>query len=60
YVHYFDEQPTYEQLFDLEKDPHEIDNLARDPRYHEILEAMRRRMKVLRTQAGPPWNPNRK
>ena len=59
YVHYFDERPTYEQLFDLAKDPHEVNNLAGNPRHDETLEAMRRRMQVLRAQAGPPWNPRR-
>lgn len=34
-----------EQLFDLEKDPHEINNLATDPQYSEILAEMRREMK---------------
>jgi arylsulfatase A-like enzyme len=59
YVHYFDERPTYEQLFDLAKDPHEVNNLAGDPRHDKTLEAMRRRMQVLRSKAGPPWNPGR-
>jgi arylsulfatase A-like enzyme len=59
YVHYFDERPTYEQLFDLAKDPHEVNNLAGNPRHDETLEAMRRRMQALRAQAGPPWNPRR-
>ena len=31
-----------EQLFDLEKDPHEINNLADDPAYSDILLDMRR------------------
>jgi arylsulfatase A-like enzyme len=34
-----------EQLFDIEKDPHEINNLATDPAYSEILAEMRRAMK---------------
>lgn len=37
YVHYFDEQPPYEQLFDLENDPHEIENLASASRYQETV-----------------------
>ncbi|MFP6872334.1 MAG: sulfatase [Verrucomicrobiales bacterium] len=59
YVHYFDEQPPYEQLFDLKQDPHEINNLAGNPRHGETLEVIRRRMRVLRAQAGPSWNPAR-
>ena len=59
YVHYFDEQPIYEQLFDLVSDPHEIDNLASDVALRGTLEEMRRRMQVLRAKAGPPWKPGR-
>jgi arylsulfatase A-like enzyme len=59
YVHYFDEKPPYEQLFDLKKDPHGADNLASDPRHRKTLEAMRRRMEVLQAKAGPPWKPGR-
>jgi arylsulfatase A-like enzyme len=40
-----------ESLFDIEKDPHEINNLVADPAYHEILmdmrESMRERVKSL-------------
>jgi len=57
YVHYFDEQPAYEQLFDLASDPHEAKNLAPDPQHRDALEAMRRRMEDLRAKAGPPWEP---
>ena len=34
-----------EQLFDLEKDPHEVNNLANDPAYQNILIEMRKAMK---------------
>ena len=34
-----------EQLFDIEKDPHEVNNLAKDPAYQNILVEMRRAMK---------------
>lgn len=59
YVHYFDEKPPYEQLFDLREDPHEINNLAGDPGHAETLEVLRRRMGVLRAKAGPLRNPAR-
>jgi len=34
-----------EQLFDIEKDPHEVNNLAKDPAYENILVEMRNAMK---------------
>lgn len=34
-----------EQLFDIEKDPHEVTNLAKDPAYENILAEMRKAMK---------------
>jgi len=36
------ERKPVEELYDLETDPHEIRNLAEDPRYEAILVAMRR------------------
>ena len=60
YVHYFGEEPKYEQLFDLASDPREINNLVADPRHGEILAAMRQRTQVLRERAGPPWKPSDK
>jgi len=35
-----------EQLFDIEKDPHEVNNLAKDPAYENILVEMRKAMKA--------------
>jgi arylsulfatase A-like enzyme len=35
-----------EQLFDLEKDPHEINNLANDPAYSDVLIELRRAMRT--------------
>lgn len=40
----FYEARSPEQLFDLEKDPHEIKNLATDPAYADILHDMRREL----------------
>jgi hypothetical protein len=38
-----DQDPPYEQLFDLEQDPLETNNLAADRNYGEVLQEMRRR-----------------
>ncbi|OQB13367.1 MAG: Arylsulfatase [Firmicutes bacterium ADurb.Bin193] len=32
---------SYEELYDLEKDPYEINNLANDPNYYDILNELR-------------------
>ena len=51
YVSYFNCTPAYEELYDLEKDPHEIRNLATDPDYSEILGMLRHRCTKLKEQA---------
>lgn len=43
YLRYIDRNPVYEQLFDLETDPGETRNLAKDPEYQDKLKAMRAR-----------------
>lgn len=40
FPHYFDQ----DQLYDLEKDPYEQNNLAKDPNYQDILADMKKRM----------------
>ncbi len=37
----------YEQLFDLQADPTEKDNLVDDPNYADVLETMQQRMQTL-------------
>lgn len=41
YLSYLEKDPIEECLFDLDNDPHEFHNLAENPKYQEILEAMR-------------------
>jgi len=43
YARYFEQEPVYEFLHDLEADPDQLVNLVADPEYREILAAMRKR-----------------
>ena len=38
---YFEHPRPVEELYDTQADPHEVSNLAADPRYREVLERMR-------------------
>lgn len=38
---HFQERKPFEELYDLEKDPHEMNNLASNPAYREILRELR-------------------
>ena len=46
--------PEFE-LYDLESDPHEVVNLAADPRYSEVLESLSERLQAYRARTGDPW-----
>lgn len=50
YVRYISETPAYEQLFDLEKDPDELNNLALSPERRETLERLRARCDAKRAE----------
>lgn len=54
YVRYTDVTPVYEQLFDLENDPHEVNDLAREPAYGDTLAQLRQRWAALRAAAAAP------
>ena len=41
YANYFEQNPAYEFLHDLEKDPNQLKNLVNDPDYKIILQEMR-------------------
>ncbi len=43
YLRYFAERPVYEELYDLEEDPFEANNLAYDPEHRALLVEMRAR-----------------
>jgi N-sulfoglucosamine sulfohydrolase len=44
-----------EELYDLEKDPHEVRNVAGDPKYTQVLADLRRRLKAWQKTTRDPW-----
>ncbi|MBX2851039.1 MAG: sulfatase [Phycisphaeraceae bacterium] len=50
YVH----RPAFE-LYDLQQDPYEGDNLADDPAYAEVLETMKKKLKDMQERTNDPW-----
>ncbi|HZT80274.1 MAG TPA: sulfatase/phosphatase domain-containing protein [Gemmataceae bacterium] len=44
-----------EELYDLEKDPHELRNVAGDPAYADVLNDLRRRLKDWQKKTNDPW-----
>lgn len=50
YARYFEQDPVYEQLFDLVQDPKEFQNLAQDPKFAEVLAGQRARCDALLKQ----------
>jgi choline-sulfatase len=57
YARYFEQEPVYEELYDLLVDPMETVNLAADPAHFETLVELRRRTNQLQTQYGGPYAP---
>ncbi len=43
YARYYEQKPVQEMLYDLEKDPDQLTNLAKDPEYAPVLKRMRAR-----------------
>lgn len=41
YARFFEQEPVHELLYDLETDPEEATNLAGDPDYEDVLQALR-------------------
>ena len=44
-----------EELYDLEKDPHELHNVAADPKYADVLKDLRERLKAWQVKTRDPW-----
>ena len=59
YARYFEQEPVYEFLHDLESDPDQLRNLASDPAFGDQLEMMRRRTNELRDRYGGPFDVER-
>lgn len=51
------EQPVYEELYHLKKDPAELHNLVNDQQYSDILDALRNQWKIEITQARGTGKP---
>jgi len=43
------------ELYDLEKDPHEVVNLANSPEYSADLKRMKKKLKAFQYRTGDPW-----
>jgi len=55
YSRYFELDPIYEELFDLETDPLETENLVSNEAFAEVLATFRSRTDELRDGYGGPW-----
>ena len=47
YFIYYEHDPVIEELYDIEKDPSEINNLAKSPEFAEVLEELRGQTEAL-------------
>ena len=45
YTRYMEQRPVYEQLFDLEKDTYEENNIAKNKENEDILKSLRKKWK---------------
>lgn len=57
YARYFEQEPVYEFLHDLDADPDQLQNFVNDPMYADVLERMRSRCDELRDSYGGPYKP---
>jgi N-sulfoglucosamine sulfohydrolase len=48
------QRPQFE-LYDIEKDPNEVNNLAQDPGHAKVLEEMKGRLKEFQKRTNDPW-----
>ena len=52
YIRYYEQQPVYEELYDLREDPHESCNLAEDPKFSDQLARLRRRCDTMSVECA--------
>lgn len=56
YARYFEQNPPYEFLHDLESDPQQLRNLAKDSAHAKILDDLRKRTDQLRDEYGGEYS----
>jgi len=47
-------RPRFE-LYDLEKDPHEVRNLSEDPAYRDVLDRLKGKLRAFQKRTKDPW-----
>ncbi len=45
YAKYYEQQPVFEFLHDLQEDPDQLENFANHPTYRKVLKKMRKKLK---------------
>jgi arylsulfatase A-like enzyme len=60
YARYFEQEPVFEFLHDLETDPTQLKNFAGDAAHADTLAAMRKRCLELRDAYGGPYTPRKR
>jgi arylsulfatase A-like enzyme len=51
YFKYYEHDPAIEELYDLQADPHEMNNLISNPEYESVLNNLREQTEILHAQA---------
>jgi arylsulfatase A-like enzyme len=54
-IQYWEKNPEELELYDLETDPGELNNLYGDQRYIDLVAQLKNRIRELRTESGDPF-----